>query len=326
MALGAVVFDQVSDRLADDEPESRQGAGNVTARVSDLAADGVVAIRVEQSDGTATGSGFVIDEEGTLVTNAHVVAGATAAAVQFEDEGASFPAQVLGTDPSSDLAVLRVDPAEVGELDALELADSDLLDVGDRVVAIGHPLGLETTTSDGTVSGLDREIRAPNGFTIAGAIQTDARLLPGNSGGPLLDDQGRVVGVASQVAVPPPGLDARIGFAVPSNTVREVLPELERGERVEHAFLGVVMGAGASGVEIEGVTGDGPADSAGLRPGDLVTAIDGQPVGAADDLSAAIAEHEPGDSISLEVERAGEGVVLDVVLGTQPAAAPSPSR
>jgi putative serine protease PepD len=328
LALGLAAIDQTSDLLAADdaEPQLPAGAaGGVVGQVSDVAADGVVAVRVERDGGAATGSGFVVDEDGTLVTNAHVVEGVETASVQFQDEGASFSAEVLGTDPSSDLAVLRVDPAEVGELHPLELADSDRVEVGDRVVAIGHPLGLETTTSRGSVTGLDREISAPNGFTIPGAIQTDARLLPGNSGGPLLDDQGHVVGVNSQVAVAPQGLDAQIGFAVPSNTVRDAMPDLEAGDAVEHAYLGVAMGDGATGVEIEEVTPGGPAEGAGLRRGDVVSAFNGQPVGAADDLSAAVAERDPGDSVALEVTRGGQTLSLDVVLGTQPDSAPAPT-
>ena len=324
IALASAALGELPERLRGGDPEPRQGAGSATGQVHGSAAAGVVAIRVDRDGATATGSGFIVDDDGTLVTNAHVVGDSTSASIQVSDEGAFHSAEVLGTDPSSDLAVLRFDPDEVGGVDALELADSDEVAVGDRVVAIGHPLGLETTTTTGVVTGLDREIQAPNGFTIAGAIQTDARLLPGNSGGPLLDGEGRVVGVASQVAVPPSGFEAQIGFAVASNSVAEVLPSLANGRTVEHAYLGVSMGASAvGGVEIESVTSGGPAEDAGVRAGDVVTAIDGETVGAADDLSAAIGEREPGERVELAIERDGESIVLDVALDVQPSAAPS---
>ena len=171
---------------------ARTDAGRVYA----AAADGVVAVQV----GGGSGTGFVIDRRGTIVTNAHVVGESTRASVRFADSGATVDAEVLGSDPSTDLAVLRVDPSRVGTLHPLSLADSDDVRVGDEVVAIGHPFGLDRTATAGIVSGLGREIQSPNGFSIDEVIQTDAAINPGNSGGPLVDGRGRVVGVNSQIA------------------------------------------------------------------------------------------------------------------------------
>jgi putative serine protease PepD len=287
-------------------------------RVYDSAGPGVVSVQA----GPAGGTGFVVRRDGTIVTNAHVVAGAQTAQVRFGDSGALVEAEVLGTDTGSDLAVLRVDPGSVGRLRPLPLANSERVRVGDAVVAIGHPFGLDRTATAGIVSGVGREIRAPDGFQIDEVIQTDAPINPGNSGGPLLDARGRVVGVNSQIATGGGGGNVGIGFAVPSNTVREVLPALSRGQRIERPYLGVTTAPHREGAEVQEVTPDSPAASAGLIPGDIITGIDGRPVRDPDDVADAIRGLEPGDDIEVEADRDGEQRSFDVELEARPQGGP----
>jgi putative serine protease PepD len=291
---------------------ARTDAGRVYAAV----ADGVVAVQV----GGGSGTGFVIDKRGTIVTNAHVVGESSQASVRFGDSGATVDAEVLGSDPSTDLAVLRVDPSRVGTLHPLTLADSDAVRVGDEVVAIGHPFGLDRTATAGIVSGLGREIQSPNGFSIDEVIQTDAAINPGNSGGPLVDGRGRVVGVNSQIATAGAGGgNVGVGFAVPANTVREVVPRLASGQTIERPYLGVSTAAGAAGVEVQEVTPGGPAQRAGLRSGDVVVSVDGRTVSEPEDITGALDGRKPGDSVTVEVERDGGRKKLDITLGTRPA-------
>jgi putative serine protease PepD len=291
---------------------SSANAGRVYAAV----ADGVVAVQV----GGGSGTGFVIDRRGTIVTNAHVVGDASQASVRFGDSGSAVEAEVLGSDPSTDLAVLRVDPSRVGTLHPLAFADSDDVRVGDEVVAIGHPFGLDRTATAGIVSGLGREIQAPNGFSIDEVIQTDAAINPGNSGGPLVDGRGRVVGVNSQIATAGGGGgNVGVGFAVPANTAREVVPRLAGGQTIERPYLGVTTSAAGAGVEVQAVTAGGPAERAGLRAGDVVVSVGGQAVSEPDDVANAIDGDKPGDSVSVVVERGGQRKQLDITLGTRPA-------
>jgi putative serine protease PepD len=298
-------------------PAAGGGAGAATdaGRVYAAVADGVVAVQVRGGSGT----GFVIDERGTIVTNAHVVGEAGRASVRFGDSGAAVDAQVLGSDPSTDLAVLRVDPARVGTIRPLTFADSDAVRVGDEVVAIGHPFGLDRTATAGIVSGLGREIESPNGFSIDEVIQTDAAINPGNSGGPLVDARGRVVGVNSQIATGAGGGNVGVGFAVPSNTAREVVPRLARGQAIERPYLGLTTAAVSAGVEVQEVTPAGPAQRAGLRAGDVVTSVDGRSVSEPGDITDALDGKDPGDSVSIEVQRGGDRERFDVDLGTRPA-------
>jgi putative serine protease PepD len=290
----------------------RTDAGRVYAAV----ADGVVAVQV----GGGSGTGFVIDDRGTIVTNAHVVGESSQASVRFGDSGAAVDAEVLGSDPSTDLAVLRVDPSRAGTLHPLALADSDDVRVGDEVVAIGHPFGLDRTATAGIVSGLGREIQAPNGFSIDEVIQTDAAINPGNSGGPLVDGRGRVVGVNSQIATNGGGGgNVGVGFAVPANTVREVVPQLAGGQTIERPYLGLTSAAGSAGAEVQDVAPNSPAQRAGLRPGDVIVAVDGDAVSEPGDVANALEGNEPGDSVVVEVERGGDREELDVTLGTRPA-------
>jgi len=289
--------------------------GSTAGRVYAAVAEGVVAVQV----GGGSGTGFVIDDDGTVVTNAHVIGDATDANVRFGDSGSAIPAEVLGTDPSTDLAVLRVDASRVRTLRPLALADSDGVRVGDQVVAIGHPFGLDRTATAGIVSGLGREIESPNGFSIDEVIQTDAAINPGNSGGPLVDARGRVVGVNSQIATAGASGNVGVGFAVPANTVREVVPRLVRGEKIERPYLGVTTAAGPQGVTIASVAPRGPAARAGLEAGDRVVSVDGRPVTEPGDVIDALDGDEPGDDVTVEVERDGARERIEVELGNRPA-------
>ena len=268
---------------------------------------------------TATGSGFVVDADGHIVTAAHVVDGASRITIRFSD-GTSRVATLLGKDDATDLAVLKVDPSGL-TLHPLALGSSASLKVGDPVAAIGSPFGYASSLSTGIVSGLDRTIEAPNGFTVAHAIQTDAALNPGNSGGPILDADGRVIGIADQIATGGTEQSAGVGFAVPIDLVADELDQLAAGQTVEHAYLGVATGetAGTTGAVVGSVTQGGPADRAGLREGDVVTAIDGKEITGSGELVAAIAAHKPGDTITLTVKRGSDTVTVTATLGTQPA-------
>ena len=266
----------------------------------------------------AQGSGFVYDEQGHVVTNAHVVEGAETVEVRFSN-GETRNATVVGSDASTDLAVLDVE-ADTSLLAPLELADSSGVGVGDAVVAIGSPFGLENTVTTGIVSALGRSMEAPNGFAIAESIQTDAAINHGNSGGPLLDLEGRVIGVNAQIASESGGNDG-VGFAIPADTVESIVERLVDGGTVEHAYLGVsVTEADASaGVEVAEVRAGSPADTAGLEVGDVVVSVDGAEVSAPSELQAAIDDHTPGESLPLGILRDGESSRLTVRLGTRPA-------
>jgi putative serine protease PepD len=290
------------------------------------ASPSVVRVQVSEGSAEATGTGFVIDSGGTIVTNAHVVGTATSAKVRLDDKAGTLDAEILGTDASSDLAVLRVDGAETAHLRPLVLADSDDVQVGDLALAIGYPLGLDRTATTGIVSGVGRAIQAPNGFSIDKVIQTDAPINPGNSGGPLLDGGGRVIGVNSQIATAGGGGNVGIGFAVPSNTVRRVVPRLERGGSIRRPYLGVstrpsTVGSGAFVAEV--VPG-GPSQAAGVQSGDVIVGVAGKEVLTPEDVSAAIESRKPGDEVGVEVQRAGATRTLRVKLGTRPDSTGSP--
>jgi putative serine protease PepD len=293
--------------------------GDLVRSVYAAASPSVVSVRT----GGGSGTGFLVDRDGTIVTNAHVVGSSASAQVRFEDDGELHDARVLGVDASTDLAALRVDPAAAQGVRPLELADSDRVQVGDSAVAIGYPLGLDRTATAGIVSGLEREIQAPNGFAIDRVIQTDAPINPGNSGGPLLDASGRVIGVNSQIATAGSQGNVGIGFAVPSNTVREVLPQLERGATPEHAYLGLSSApAPGGGAQVAEATAGGPAAAAGLQAGDVVIEVDGEPVQGPDDVAAAIDDDAPGDRVSVTFTRAGAEQTVEVTLGQRPERTP----
>jgi putative serine protease PepD len=263
------------------------------------------------------GSGFVLDNSGHIVTNDHVVEGATSITVHFSN-GKSAKATLVGTDPSSDVAVLKVD-VDASELTPLTLGDSSSVEVGQGVVAIGSPFGLENSVTAGIVSAVGRQIQAPNGYTITGAIQTDASINPGNSGGPLFDAQGRVIGVNAQIESSSDG-NQGVGFAIPINTVKSVAEQLLNGGTVAHAYLGVQVADATSGAgaAIASVQSGSPAASAGLKAGDVVTAVNGNPIGGADDLTTAISSAKPGEKVELTVDRGGNQLTLTATLATRP--------
>src|SRR3954469_7635708 len=299
---------------------STSGALTVNA-VYSRAKQGVVDIQVTTASGRAEGSGFVIDSRGDIVTNNHVVDGSRTLAVSFAD-GTHASASVVGTDPSSDLAVIRVSGVEASELRPLTLGDSSKAAVGSGVVAIGSPYGLEGSVTVGVISALGRSIQAPNHNTIAGAIQTDASINHGNSGGPLLDSSGRVIGVNSQIESDS-GDNSGVGFAVPSNTVQRVVKAILAGGQVQHAYLGIQVTDGSGGAEVGDVAAGSPAADAGLQQGDVVTAVDGTAVTGADALVGAVQAHSPGDALTLTVTRGGNSRSVRVTLTDRPAASPS---
>jgi S1-C subfamily serine protease len=297
----------------------------------------------------ALGSGFVVDKAGHIVTNYHVVQGARQVEVSFSNNE-SVKARIVGTDPSTDLAVLQVKVSSRA-LTPLPLGDSDAVKVGDSVVAIGNPFGLDRTVTAGIVSALQRPIQAPNGFTIDHVIQTDAALNHGNSGGPLLNAEGNVIGVNSQIETGSSGSSGNvgIGFAVPSNTVKSVVAQLVKNGKVEHAFLGVSAVPITAdlarifrlpvkhGLLVEKVTAGGGAAKAGLKAGstrvvlagesyllggDVIVKADGISVASFDRLHDIVNAKRPGDKLELEIYRGNSKQTVEVKLGRQP---PSPS-
>jgi putative serine protease PepD len=269
----------------------------------------------QQGSGTAQGTGFMYDTKGDIVTNDHVISGSSSVSVKLSD-GSTYKATVVGSDPSTDLAVLHID-APSSKLVPLALADSSKVAVGDGVVAIGNPFGLDGTVTSGIVSALNREIVAPDNTPIEGAIQTDAAINHGNSGGPLLNMQGKVIGVTSQIQSDSGGNDG-VGFAVPSNTVQSIVAQLISTGKAQHALLGVsVTTAAAGGVTVSQVSSGSAADSAGLKAGDVITAVDGTKVATAEKLRAIIAGHKPGDTITLTIQRSGSSQTLKATLGSK---------
>ena len=264
--------------------------------------------------GTAEGTGFVYDTKGDIVTNYHVVADSSSVSVKFSD-GSKYKATIVGTDPTTDLAVIHV-TAPASKLVVLSLADSSKVAVGDGVVAIGNPFGLDGTVTSGIVSALNREIVSPNNAPIEGAIQTDAAINHGNSGGPLLDMQGKVIGVTSQIQSDSGGNDG-VGFAVPSNTVSSIASQLISGGSAQHALLGVNVQTALNGVSVADVSSGSAAASAGIKAGDVITAVDGTTVKSAEALRAIIDSHKPGDKISVTVTRGGSSKTLSVTLGSR---------
>jgi putative serine protease PepD len=288
------------------------------------ASPAVVSIRTT----TGSGTGFLIDKKGTLVTNAHVVEGSKQVQIKFGVHGTTLTGTVKGVDQSSDLAVVDLPDNDVPSgVTPLSLADSRTANVGDDVIAIGNPFGLDRTETTGIVSGIARDIPAPNGFQISEAIQTDASINPGNSGGPLLNAAGNVIGVNSQIETAGSSGSVGVGFAVPSNLVRQVVPGLEKGETITHAWLGVSVGevTSGSGALVGTITAGGPASAAGLREGDVVTSIDGTPTPDASSLTSTINGKQAGAKVKLKVRRGSETTDVTVTLGNRPAKAATPS-
>src|SRR5271154_6665828 len=308
-----------------------------------------------QRQGQATGSGIVINSDGTILTNYHVIENAIKVTVSFE-KGQTVDAQVVGKDPSNDLAVLRI-PTDGLTLHPLTLGDSSTAQVGDPVLAIGNPFDLERTLTTGVVSALQRQITAPNGFTIDNVLQTDAPINPGNSGGPLLNIQGEVIGINSQIETGGSGDGSvGIGFAVPINTAKSEISELEKGGTVRGAYLGLtsltIDGSLSAlnlpvkaGALVQSVQKGTAAEKAGIRGGtisgsvengqvavggDIITSIDGKTVAGSEELANDIEAKKPGDTISIGLLRAtGHGKyehkTVSVTLGTRPNSVPNPN-
>jgi S1-C subfamily serine protease len=341
MAAGAFDDESSAPRAAAAPPA---GTGADLSALFRRARDGVVLVearrpgtplsfgRPSREDGIATGTGFVVDESGHVVTNDHVAAGGSVVTVQAGPRTQRVRARIVGRDPSTDLALLRVDPRELPDLTPLPLGDSGAVRVGDTAIAVGNPFGLQRSLTVGVVSAVDRSIDAPDGFPIEGAVQTDAAINPGNSGGPLLDRAGRVIGVLAQSEAD------GIAYAVPVDTLRRVMPELRRAGRVERAQLGVAtvelepdlartLGLRArEGLVVSDVTGGSPADDAGVREarsidrgaprgGDVLLAIDGTPLAETADLTAALERLDPGEEVELTVLRDGRRLTLEAELG-----------
>jgi len=298
----------------------------------------------QQQSQTAQGSGFVIDDSGHIVTNDHVVDSAKTVSVQFWN-GATYKASVVGTDPSTDLGVIKVD-APQSVLHPLQFGNSSDVQVGDAAIAIGSPFGLEETVTSGIVSALHRQMEAPNNFTINDSIQTDAAINHGNSGGPLLNISGQVIGVNSQIRSDSGGSDG-VGFAIPSDTVKSIADTLIGNGKVEHAYLGVSVQEISSsvadqlnlvtGVEVATVKANTPAAKAGLKGstgnkvldgrqyptgGDVITAIDGQKVTSSENVQQAIDAHQPGDTVKITYWRNGDSHTVSVKLTTRPTTIP----
>jgi putative serine protease PepD len=299
---------------------TRDGAS--VAEIYRRVAGAVVLVRAgsDLGGGVATGSGFVIDDQGHVVTNQHVVGSSTDVTVVRAD-GDEFDARVVGTDPSTDIALLDVE--DDADLPVVQLGSVDSLSVGDPVIAIGSPFGLQGTVTSGIVSGLDRQIQAPDGaFVIDGAIQTDAALNSGNSGGPLLDGNGRVVGVNSQIESSTGG-NVGVGYAVPVDTVKNVVQQLLADGTAEHGYLGVQLGdpGNEDGVPVAEVVAGGPAAEGGLRAGDRILRVAGTQVETVSDVRGAVAQRKPGDRVVLQVRRNGGTETVTVVLGDRATAA-----
>ena len=279
-----------------------------------------------QPRGQSTGTGFVIDDDGNILTNAHVVAGATNVSVRFSDSRTE-EAEIRGRDQSSDLALIKVDPEGL-DLKPLTLGSSAAVKVGDPTVAIGNPFGLERTLTTGVVSALQRRIDAPDGFQITDVIQTDAAINPGNSGGPLIDASGRVIGINSAIRTGGTGSEGNIGigFAVPIDTAKRVLETLKEGKDVERAYLGVTTATvtpemnlrADRGAVVQDVAPLSPADEAGLIIGDIIVKLGGEDVRSTDDISRIVDGKDPGDELDIEVVRAGRREQAKVELAKRP--------
>jgi len=349
------------------DAKSEDGSANVVNQIYKADGEGVAFIESQleptetesfspfgevepESGGAATGSGFVIDDEGHILTNNHVVEGASKVTVKLGDSEKTYDAEVVGADPGTDIALLKVDAPD-SEIHPLTLGHSAEAEVGDPVVAIGNPFGLDRTVTSGIVSALQRQIEAPNGFSISHVIQTDAAINPGNSGGPLINASGEVIGINAQIATGGGGNgNVGIGFAIPIDTVRAEIEQLKTKGEVAHAFIGISGGTVTpelakavnlpveEGVIVQSVVKDGPADKAGLEAGgtaatingqevrlggDIITEVDGKKLKSMDELVEIIQGSKPGDELHLTILRGGDEKTADVTLGTQPEETPA---
>jgi len=263
---------------------------------------------------SAEGTGFVYDTSGDIVTNDHVIAGSSSVTVKFPS-GKQYKATIVGSDTSTDLAVLHVD-APASDLTVLSLGDSSNVSVGDGVVAIGNPFGLDNTVTSGIVSATGREISAPDQTPIEGAIQTDAAINHGNSGGPLFDLAGKVIGITSQIQSES-GDSAGVGFAIPSNLVKSIVPQLLKSGKAQHALLGVSIKDTTNGVAVGAVDPGSGADNAGVKVGDVITAVGSTKLTTSQQLRSIISAHAPGDTLTLSLLRSGATKTLTVTLGNK---------
>jgi putative serine protease PepD len=319
LGLGAGI---VGGQLLEDDPVRSDQATTPTVAELDGSAEPVAAVAaalspavVQIETGPGLGSGFVYDADaGLIMTAAHVVDGAQDVTVRLAD-GRTEEGTVIGSDPASDIAVVNVDADDLTEA---PLALGDPVDVGQLAVAIGSPFGLDQTVTSGVVSAVGRTVQTPGGAVPM--IQTDAPINPGNSGGALADRAGRVIGVNDSIASESGG-NVGVGFAVPIDTAKAVADKLVAGEEIRAGYLGVSVGepqSGASGAQVVDVAAGSPGDDAGLAVGDVITEVDGDAIGTADDLVAAVRGRSPGTEVTLEVERDGETTQVTVTLGEAP--------
>jgi putative serine protease PepD len=294
----------------------------------------------QQQQTQGEGAGVVFDKKGDILTDQHVVSGASKITVKFAD-GTKAPATVVGSDTGVDLAVIRVQGVPADKLHPLPFGDSSAAQVGDSVIAIGSPFGLPNTVTAGIVSATGRTITAPNQFTIANAIQTDAPINPGNSGGPLINASGQVIGLNDQIETnntngQGEGSSSGVGFATPSNADVRIAREIIATGHAHNAYVGVSLdpsvGGGAAIAKSATQSGSppiapgGPAAKAGLQPGDIVTAVNGTQVADINQFVATIASYAPGQTVTLTVNHGGQTKTVKVTLGSQPASAASQSQ
>jgi S1-C subfamily serine protease len=363
IAVLALAFAGVFDRDDSGSTSSSGASGSLASPSAPLPANASVAdiyaqvskgvVQVEargQSAGPlggieqGTGSGFFIDERGRIVTNQHVVEGANRVRVRFDPDEDSIPAKVVGTDPSTDIALLKVDPDDVkGGVKPLALGNSGKLRVGEPTIAIGSPFGLEGSLTTGVVSALERQVESPNGFAIEDVVQTDAAINPGNSGGPLLDARGRVIGINAQIASSGARANSGVGFAIPINTAKKIVPALDRDGEIKRPYLGVSTADVTddlarrldlpvkNGALVTSTIDGGPAERAGIRPadprgqgGDILVAVNGEAVKDPGDVAERIEGLQPGDQTRVEVQRGDERKTITVTLGERPDRRASP--
>ncbi len=327
------------DAATEAESAAVPSKGLSVAEVVKRKSPAVVSISNETTQGGSLGSGFLIDAAGHIITNAHVVDSASKTTVTFED-GTEAEGTILGVDTSTDVAVVKIDTVPTG-VSPLPLGNSGGLTVGQEVVAIGNPYGYSGTATTGIVSALERVIESPSGFTIQNAIQTDAAINQGNSGGPLFDRDGRVIGINSQIASKNGG-NVGIGFAVPIDTVRPIVASIIASGTAQHAWIGIQgreltpglaekLGlVGKRGVIVASLDDRGPANDAGMKAadsadaavpkgGDLIVAVNGTPIADMADVSKAVANRKVGDQITLTVLRDGKSETLTLTLKDRPA-------
>lgn len=349
VTLGAVIaYDQVVEPLTASSPAATPQAPSSTEAspvalapdevdwsvVADRVAPSVVALQVAGGAGSSQGTGVILDEEGSILTNSHVIGSGGDIQVTLSD-GLSYSASVIGSDPTTDIAVIRLDAPPSG-LQPASFADSSAVEVGEPVMAAGTPLGLENTVTTGIVSALERPVTTAgeeddgSDATYTSAIQTDAAINPGNSGGPLVDAAGQVIGINTAIAGIPGAAGQAgsigLGFAIPADTASMIAEQLSENGSAEHAFLGVTSTDGAhtlgdvtyQGAEVIGVEPNSPAQQAGLEEGDLITALDDIPVGGAAALTGVVRGQPIGSEHTLTVVRDQDEQTLEITLADRP--------